>query len=180
MEEKHPEEHTKQHNPYQLRTILSWEAPGRPYKTHTKQYYATILLIALLVEIILFLFSQYALMIVVASLVFLSFALAMTPPQNFHYRISTEGIMVEDHFFLWKELYDFYFKTANGIPTLHIRTEAFFPGEIIIALGDMSEKHLEQALLPYLPYREYVKPTFMEKGADWLTANFPLEHKAEK
>ena len=174
MEENKPhEEHTE--NPYAVKTLLSWKAPGRPFKKRSKSYFASILLIALLVEIILFLFSQYALMAVVASLVFLSFALALTPPRDFQYRISTEGVRVEDHFYLWSELYDFYFKKRHGSDILHIRTYAMFPGELTVTLGDMTEEHVRHVMLPYLPYREYVKPTMMEKSADWLTKNFPLE-----
>lgn len=169
--------HKTQHHEdsYDVKTLLSWEAPGRPYKKHSRSYYSSILLIAFLVEIILFLFSQYALMAVVASLVFLAFALALTPPRNFHYRISTEGITVEDHFFLWKELYDFYLKKRAGQNVLHIRSYSMYPGEVTATLGDMTEEHVKRALLPYLPYREYITPTFMEKSADWLTKNFPLE-----
>lgn len=167
----------KEHNPYEVQTLLSWVAPGRPFRKKHKSYFASVLLIALLVEVILFLFSQYALMAVVISLVFLTFVLATTPPANFHYRISTEGIMVEDHFFLWKELYDFYLKKRNGINVIHIRTEAFLPGEITLTLGDLDPEHVKQVLLPYLPYREYVKPTFTEKSADWLEKNFPLEKR---
>lgn len=162
-------------HPYALVTLSEWTAPGRPFKKRSKSYFSSILLIAFLVEIVLFLFSQYALMAVVGSLVFLAFALATTPPPNFHYRISTEGVMVEDHFFLWKELYDFYFKKRAGQNILHIRTYTMYPGEVTVTLGDMTEEHIKKTLLPYLPYREYIKPTFMEKSADWLTKNFPLE-----
>ena len=83
--------------------------------------------------------------------------------------------MVEDHFYLWGELYDFYFKKRNGVDVLHMRTYAMFPGELTLTLGDMTEDHVKHAILPYLPYREYVKPTMMEKSADWLSKNFPLE-----
>ncbi|MCL5434782.1 MAG: hypothetical protein M1405_00110 [Patescibacteria group bacterium] len=163
------------HVPNEVKTLLSWTAPGRPFKKRTKQYYLTSLLIMLFVEVILFLFSQYMLMLVVLSLVFVAFALATVPPRDFHYRISTEGITVEDHFFLWQELYDFYFKKRNGIDILHVRTHAFIPGELTITLGDISEEHVKSVLLPFLPYREYIKPTFMDKSADWLSKNFPLE-----
>lgn len=158
-----------------IRTILSWTAPGRPFQKKSKQYYATSLLIMLLIEVILFLFSQYLLMVVVLALVFLAFALAAVPPRDFHYRISSEGVMVEDHFFLWQELYDFYFKKREGVDVLHIRTHAFIPGELTIPLGPIDKEHLKEALLPYLPFREIVKPTFMEKSADWLSRTFPLE-----
>jgi hypothetical protein len=158
-------------------TIIEWSAPGRPFKKRTKQYFLTAILIMLLVEIILFLFSQYILMVVVVSLVFVGFSLELIPPKDFNYRISTEGIQVEDKFFLWQELYDFYFRKSDDTETLHIRTQAYIPGELIITLGPVSKNDIRLALLPFLPYREYVKPTFIDKASSWLSRNFPLENK---
>jgi hypothetical protein len=116
-------------------------------------------------------------MVVIVALVFVSFALATVPPKDFHYRISTEGIMIEDRFFLWKELYDFYFKKVDGVETVHVRTQAYLPGELILTLGNLKKEEVKKALFPYLSFREYVKPTFMEKSGDWLAKNFPLENK---
>lgn len=158
-------------------TMLEWSAPGRPFQKRSKQYYLTALLIMLLVEIILFLFSEYLLMVVVISLIFVGFALAMVPPKDFHYRISSEGITIEDRFFLWKELYDFYFIKKDTHETLHVRTEAYIPGELILTLGDEPQEKVKKALLPYLSFREYVKPNFMERAGNWLSRNFPLENK---
>jgi hypothetical protein len=172
-EEEKENSENSQHGTYPL----EWTAPGRPFKKRSKQFYLTALLIMLLVEIILFLFSQYLLMVVIVSLVFVGFVLATIPPKDFKYRISSEGVMIEDGFFIWQELYDFYFKNRDGIKTLHLGTHAFLPGELIVTLGGMDEEKVKQALLPYLPYREYVKPTFVEKSADWLSKNFPLENK---
>lgn len=155
---------------------LEWTAPGRPFQKRSKQFYLTALLIMLLFEIIFFLFSQYLLMVVILALVFVAFALTSIPPKDFHYRISSEGIMIEDTFLLWKELYDFYFK-KEGIETLHVRTQAYLPGELIITLGNMDKEKIKNAILPYLPFREYVKPGFMEKSGNWLAKNFPLENK---
>lgn len=159
-----------------IKTLLSWEAPGRPFRKRGKEYYLNGLSIALLIEVILFLFSQHLLMLVVASLLFVAFALATVPPHNFRYRISTEGITVEDHFFLWQELYDFYFKKRDGLEILHIRTHAFIPGELTITLGSMDKEHVKEMLLSYLPYREVIRKTSMEKAADWLSKTFPLEN----
>jgi hypothetical protein len=167
-----------EHEPYMyhdVKTILSWHAPGRPYKKRRKEFYLTTLLLALLIEIILFLFSQYLFMFVIISLVFVGFALTAIPPRNFFYKISTEGLMIEDHFYLWQELYDFYFRRIGGVDTLHVRTAAYFPGELILTLGDISREQAKRALLPFLPFREYVRPTSAEKIGDWLYKNFPLE-----
>ena len=168
------------HYPTEVKTLLSWHAPGRPFVHRSKEYFINIILIMLAVEVILFLFSQYMLMMVVASLVFLAYALATVPPHNFHYKITSEGILVEDHFCLWQELYDFYFMRREKTDILHVRTKAYFPGELVIVLGDMHKDHLRSVLLPFLPYREYVKPTFMEKSGDWLERNFPLDKLPEK
>ncbi len=173
-----PPNSTPSPNPQQyssVKTLLSWTAPGRPFRKKGRQFYLTSLLIMLLVEIILFLFSQYLLMLVVVSLVFVSFALATVPPRDFNYRISSEGITIEDHFFLWQELYDFYFKKKEGVEVLHVRTHSMIPGELIITLGTVDKEHVKSVLLPYLPYREIIKPSFMEKSADWLSRNFPLD-----
>lgn len=162
-------------NSYQVKTLLSWQAPGRPFKKRHKEFYLSALLIMFLVEIILFLFSQYMLMLVVLSLTFVAFSLSSVPPRNFHYRISTEGITIEDHFFLWIELYDFYFKKRYGVQVLHIRTKALIPGEITLTLGELSKEHVKDILLPFLPYREVIRSTFMERSGNWLSHNFPLE-----
>ena len=167
--------HAETMHPNEVRTILEWTAPGRPFRKRGRQYYLTSLLIMLLVEVILFLFSQYLLMLVVLSFVFVAFVLNTVAPSNFKYRISSEGITIEDHFFLWQELYDFYFKKREGIDVVHIRTHSFIPGELTLTLGDITREHIKSALLPYLPYREVIKSTFMEKSADWMTKNFPLE-----
>lgn len=164
----------------QVKTLLSWHAPGRPFRKRGKEFYLSTLLIMILIEIILFLFSEYILMLVVVSLVFVAFALVSIPPRDFRYRISTEGVTIEDHFFLWEELYDFYFKRRDGTTILHIRTRALLPGELTVTLGDMDKEHVKAVLLPYLPYREVVRPTFMEKSGDWLSRNFPLERSRQQ
>jgi hypothetical protein len=163
-----------------VETILEWDAPGRPFRKKGKQYYLTSLLIMLLVEIILFLFSQYMLMLVAMSLLFVAFVLASVAPSNFKYRISTEGITIEDHFFLWQELYDFYFKKREGVDVVHIRTHSFIPGELTLTLGNIDREHVKSTLLPYLPYREVIRSTFMEKSGNWLSKNFPLEKTSTK
>ncbi|HSX08794.1 MAG TPA: hypothetical protein VLF93_01440 [Candidatus Saccharimonadales bacterium] len=162
----------------EIQTYLSWHSPGRPYKKHSIEYFTNSFLIMMALEIILFLFSQYLLMALVFSLVFLAFALAVVPPRNLYYRVSSEGIRIEDHYFIWDELYDFYFVKSYGQEVLHIRTKDYFPGELTIVLGDIPLQQVKSVLIHFLPFREYVKPTFMEKAATWLERNFPLERTA--
>lgn len=169
--------HNNDYDDSMIKTLLSWHAPGRPFVKRSREYYATSLLIALLIEVLCFFFAQYMLMLLIASFVFVAFMLATVPPHDFRYKISTEGITVEDHFYLWQELYDFYFKKINGMTVLQMRTVALIPGELTITLGEISPDHLRQVLLPFLPYREVTRKNITEKAGDFLSKNFPLERK---
>ena len=169
------EEHSKHHTYHDVKTLISWSAPGRPYRKKGKEFYLTGLMIVFLINIILFVFSEYMLMVVVITLYFFAIALASVPPKNFHYRISNQGIKVEDHFYIWDELYDFFFKRIDGSEVLVVRAKDIIPGELKISLGDVPSDHVRRVLINYLPFREVVRPTFMEKGGEWLARNFPLE-----
>lgn len=175
MHEAAPQNEYQSYDYSDVRTLLSWTAPGRPWRKKGKEFYMSTLLIFFFIELLVFLFAQYQLMLAVAAITFLSVVLAMVPPKDFHYRISTEGLKIEDHFYIWAELYDFYFKKIDKIDTLIIRTEALIPGELKLTLGNISKDHVRQVLINFLPYREVVRQTFMEKSGDWLARNFPLD-----
>lgn len=176
MDETTPDHEEQIHTAhYDVRTLLSWTAPGRPFRKKPREFYLSALLIFFLVEVIAFLFGQFQLMLAVAAITFLSITLATVPPKDFHYRISTEGVKVEDHFYIWEELYDFYFKRIDRVDTLIIRTEALIPGELRLTMGSITRDHARQILVNFLPYREVVKDTFMERAGDWLAKNFPLD-----
>ena len=158
-----------------VKTYLSWHAPGRPFKKRSIEYYTNSFLITLAIEIILFLFAQYLLMLLVFSLAFLAFALAAVPPRITFYRISNQGIRMGDHFFIWDELYDFYFMKQFGQDVLHIRTKEYFPGEITIVLGEVPLQQVKRVMIAFLPFREYVNPPLTDKAGMWIEKNFPLE-----
>jgi len=164
-----------EHSPYEIKTLLSWHAPARPFKKRKKQFYLNMFLLILPLEIIGFLFHLSLLMTVIVAFAFFVAVLYTVPPHMVYIKISTEGITADQHFYLWQELYDFYFKKLHNEDILVIRTQEGIANEIIITLGNIDKSHLQTILLPYLPYREYVKPTFVEKSGDWLARTFPLE-----
>ena len=161
---------------HDVRTFLEWHAPGRPFKEHSREYFFNGFLIMVALEIIVFLvFKDFFLMAAIFSVVFMWFALSIVPPHDFYYKITTEGIRVEDYFFIWDELYDFFFLKHHDKDVLYLTTKSYYPGELKISLGDITAEDIKPILLPYLPYREYVKPTFTEKSGEWLSKTFPLE-----
>ena len=139
---------------HDVTTFLEWDAPGRPFKEHSREYFINGLLIMAAVEIIVFLvFKDLFLMTVILSLVFMWVVLSVVPPHTFYYKITSEGVRVEDYFFLWEELYDFFFLKYHDKDVLYLTTRQFFPGELKIMLGDMPADAVKAVLLAYLPYR---------------------------
>jgi hypothetical protein len=41
--------------------------------------------------------------------------------------------------------------------------------------ADTPIEDIKTVLLYFLPFREHVEPTFLEKSGQWLERNFPLE-----
>ena len=72
-----------------IKTLLAWKAPGRPFRKRGKEYYTSMVLLTLLLEVLAFLFAQYMLMVVIAALVFVTIALVTIPPHDFHYKVSS-------------------------------------------------------------------------------------------
>ncbi len=106
----------------------------------------------------------------------MAFVIASIPPRHVTYIISSEGFLIDDHAFLWQELYDFYFRTEHDVQVLHMRAHNPLLGEVIAPLKSEEEKETVKGyLLHFLPFREVIGKDFMEKSSDWLTKTFPMD-----
>lgn len=173
QENTYYDDHVRESN---IKTLLSWHSPARPWKKRGKQFYILAFSIAAILAFILFLFSEYMLMVTTFALTFVALVLASTSPGNVFHRVSNQGVTIGEKMFLWKELYDFYFKKQFGEDVLHIRTQTLFPGEIVITLGPVTKEHVRDCLIHHLSFRESMERSFVEKSGDWLARTFPLEN----
>ncbi len=160
---------------HQETTFFAWDAPSRPWKKRTKAYYSSSILISFFIEIILFLFSQYIIMMTVAAFIFLIFILATVEPKNFHYRVTREGILIEDHFYIWEELYDFYIQQRFGRDVVYIHTRSILPGILLLVVNSGDLENVKELLTRHIAFREFIKPTITQMIGAWLTKLFPLE-----
>jgi len=168
QETAHPSEH-------EVKTHLSWKALSRPYKKRKREFFLMVLFVTVCLLIILFLFKEWVLMLAVLSIAFLSLVLATTKPHEVEHKITTQGVITGEHAYLYKELYDFWFDEKDGHTILYLRTYAFFPGVLSLLVEEVSKDQVRDTLVNYIPYREVVKKTFMDKASSWLSKNFPLE-----
>ena len=164
------------YRPIPEETLVTWEAPARPFKKRKKQFFSTIFIIALLVALILFFAGQVLPVALVISVVFLVYVTAMIPPQNVSVKLTNYGFYVDKDAYAWYEMGRFWFDKKEGFDILQIELGRF-PGRLSLVLVDgvtPTKKSLEEVLSEVL-LKEKPKPTTFEKISSWFAKNIPLE-----
>jgi len=164
------------YRPIPEETLVTWEAPARPFKKRKKQFFSTVFIIAILVALILFFAGQVLPVALVISVVFLVYVMAMIPPQNVSVKLTNYGFYIDKEAYAWYEMGRFWFEKKQGFDTLQIELGRF-PNRlslVLIAGVTPSKENLELVLSEVL-LKEKPKPTTFEKAATWLSEKIPLE-----
>ena len=178
---KEDEFHPKISEAGEVKTLLSWEAPSRPFRKRDRSYYTTIAILVILVCLIAFLAREFLLIGVLFSLAFVTYVLAFVPPNIITYKLSTQGITIGDHFYFWHLLDSFWFKRKDNQNIFFIQTRLRFPAQLMLVLDKVSEEEIKKEAAKFLPYHEIPRTSLFDKWAEGLQKHFPLEnpHKLE-
>ena len=151
--------------------LLTWTAPARPFKRRDKEFYITLIAIAGIVGLVLFLIEGFMPVVLIASLVFLFYVLSTVEPENIEYKVTNKGIKVVDKRTEWGVLIRFWFSRRFDNELLIIETLGI-PGrmELVINAGD--KEAIKKALTPYLPEEE-APPSYLDKAANWFAGRLP-------
>ncbi|MBI2018208.1 hypothetical protein HYS96_00725 [Candidatus Daviesbacteria bacterium] len=160
----------------EVRTLLSWEGPSRPFKKKDRSYYTTIAVLVILLVLIAFLLREFLLIGVLLALAFVAYVLAYVPPHNIKYRISTQGVTIGEDFYFWHFLDAFWFKPKEGYQILIIQTRFRFPAQLMLVLGSQEEEKIKKIVARFLPFVEVPYKSWMEKWSEGLQKHFPLEN----
>lgn len=90
------------------KTLLIWEGPERPYKKQDRKFYSGMISVALVLCLFLAFAGQFALIIVLLSLLFATYALYSTPPQKTTYVITEDGVELGEEKIFWEQIEDFF------------------------------------------------------------------------
>ena len=160
----------------EVKTLLFWEAPARPFRKKDRSFYTTLAIIVILLILILILAREFLLIGVLLALTFVSYVLAFVPPNNVKYKISTQGITIGEDFYFWHFLDSFWFKEKEGSKVLHIQTRLRFPSQLMLVLGENDEEKVKKLIARFLPFFEVPYKSWMEKWSEGLQKHFPLEN----
>ncbi len=160
------------------KVLLAWEGAPKVTKTSVDpRYKKTIMIIGGVIAFLLFLMHEFLLILVIASVYFISQALANNPVGIFKYEVSTHGIAVNGKLYYWDEMLRFFFSGHFGDEYLAVDLKEGLPARLIIGFKKEDRKKIIEALNKYIIYLEEEPLTFVDKAYKQVIDKFDLEKK---
>ena len=153
------------------RDLVTWIAPARPFKRRDKQFYVTIISIAGMVCLILFLAEGAMPVILIISLIFLYYVMSTVAPQDLEYKITNKGIKVGGRRTEWQFLGRFWFGKRFDSELLVLETKTI-PNRMELVIKTEVKEDIEKNLKDYLVHEE-ISPSNLDKAIDWFSKKLP-------
>jgi hypothetical protein len=151
--------------------LVIWTAAARPFKRRDREFYITILAIAGIIGLVLFLVEGFMPVVLLASLIFLFYVLSTVEPESVEYRVTNKGIKVAGKLTEWKVLTRYWFSRRFDSELL-VFEEITIPGRMELVLDATKKEEIKKALEPYLKEEE-APPSFLDKAANWFSKKLP-------
>ena len=160
------------------KVLFAWEGVPRVTKTSLDpRYKKTIMIIGGVIMFLLFLMKEFLLILVVASMFFISRVMSSNPVGKFKYEASTHGIAVNGNMYYWDEMLRFFFSGHFGDEHLSVDLTEGMPPRLIIGFKKEDKKKIIETLNKYIPYLEEEPLTFVDKAYKQVIDKFDLEKK---
>jgi len=158
------------------KNLFEWEQAERPFKKRDKNYWATMIVLLILVSTIFFYMKEFLLIVALFSGLFLYYALSAVTPQSIYYRITNRGVYSGDSRLEWALLNRFWIKQNLDSCVIYFDTNLRFPRQISIIVNEQDIETLKKIISRRIPMLED-SPEFVDKVTKWVGKKFPLETK---
>lgn len=153
--------------------LLVWSAPARPFKRRNRDFYITIIAIAAIFSLVLFLVEGFLPVVLIVSLVFLFYVLSTVEPEKVEYKITNKGIKFAGKRTDWPMMTRFWFTKRFDVHLLVIET-LVFPGRLELVIEPELEPEINRVCSRYL-VNEEVPPSQLDKAANWFAKRLPTK-----
>lgn len=160
-------------NSFDEKILLEWNAYERPLKKWSKEFYSTVVVMAVLASIIFYSIEGIMPVLVIWSLVFMLWAMSRTEPRTEKYAVSSWGIKTTERTYRFESINQFWFETKWGSRLMRINL-AQAPWHIVLLIDPGKEKQIKQLMLQKTIYQE-PPVTWMDRLVKWMGEKLPLE-----
>ncbi len=165
---QNPQNHQGQQEEKQLHI---WTAPSRPFKRRNREFYVTIISIAAVTGLVLFLVDGFLPVMLIISLVFLFYVLSTVEPENIQYKVTSLGIKIAEKLTPWDAMRRFWFTKRFDSELLVVETYTL-PGRLELVINPQDKQKLEEELKRYLIHEE-APASFLDKSSNWFAKKLP-------
>ena len=151
--------------------ILTWLAPSRPFKRRNKDFYVTLIAIAAIVGLIVFLIDGWLPVILIISLVFLFYVMSSVEPEATKHGVTTWGVRVGGDLIDWIDLGRFWFSRRFDNDLLILEANVL-GGRIELVVNPKDKTKIEKVLSRYLIHEE-IPPSRLDKASNWFSKKLP-------
>ncbi len=153
------------------RDLAVWTAPARPFKRRDRQFYTTVIAIAAIVGLILFLVEGVMPVILLISIIFLFYIMSTVEPEKIEYKITNRGIKIAGRLTEWNLTNRFWFSKRFDSNLLVIET-FFLPGRLELVVNSEDKEQIRKAIAAYIPEEE-TPPSSLDRAANWFAQKLP-------
>lgn len=157
--------------PQPEKDLFVWTAPARPFKKRDREYYITVVAIASIVGLILFLAEGVIPVILLISLIFLFYVLNTVEPENIEYKITSWGVKVAQNRTEWFNFNRFWFSRRFNNQLLIFEMNRL-PGRLELVINSPDEEKIREELKKFL-VEEEAPPSFFDRSANWIGEKLP-------
>ena len=151
--------------------LVSWLAYARPFKRRNREFYITLIAMAFIVGLVLFLAEGWLPVVLIISLLFLFYVMNTVEPEIIKYQITTRGIRIAGKRTDWSIMRHFWFTKRYDSELLVVGTTSL-PGRMELVIDPAKKAAIRKTLLKYLP-EEKVPVSFLDRAANWFSKKIP-------
>lgn len=151
--------------------LFVWTAPARPFKRRNREFYVTVIAIAVIVGLILFLTEGFMPVILLIALVFLFYVMNTVEPEAIEYKITDRGIKISGRLTEWDYITRFWFTRRYDSSLLIIGTR-MLPERLEVVINESDKEKLKKEISEYVPEEE-IPPSALDKAANWFAKKLP-------
>lgn len=158
----------------QEKELFGWLAPSRVKKQWNKSQLTSLFAVVGLMSIILLLSGEFILTVVFLTAIGVSVLVATTQPSQLHCLVTTIGLKIEDKYYYWEQLTQFWFETKSGTHYLYVRS--IWPQIHVVRfiIQPEDERQLKTTIGTYLLFKK-PQPTQWQKFSQQFMAKIPFE-----
>ncbi|MBP7927720.1 hypothetical protein KAZ57_01075 [Patescibacteria group bacterium] len=161
--------------------FLSWSAEV-PHNSNSMdpKLKKNLMIIGIVFALLFAVMQEFFLILVIASVFFMSYVFSTMAPPKVSYEVSNFGIKVSDIMYYWDELQSFFFTTKYGEELMLVDARDRMPKRIFIHFKKADREKLMDVLNSRVIYLESEPENFVDNFFDYIKDKFDFNRSSSK